>query len=92
MSDDIEKRSELLEFPCRFPIKIMGREDVGIRETAMQIVNRHAGPIADSDVRVASSRKGNFVSVTVFVEAQSQQQLDAIYQDLTDNEDVLFSL
>lgn len=92
MSDEIVTRSELLKFPCRFPIKVMGRDDANFRTVAVQIVSAHAGDIADSDVRISASSKGNFVSLTIEIDAQSQQQLDAIYQDLTDHEDVLFSL
>lgn len=92
MADDTVKRSELLEFPCRFPIKVMGRDDADFRTKAVQIVSAHVGDISDSDVRIAPSSKGNFVSLTIEIDAQSRQQLDAIYQDLTDSEDVLFSL
>jgi hypothetical protein len=38
------------------------------------------------------SKAGNFVSVTATVEAQSQSQLDAIYQELTDCDQVLMAL
>lgn len=92
MADETDKQPELLEFPCRFPIKVMGRDDADFRSTAVGIVSRHVGDIDERDIRIAPSSKGNFVSVTVVIDAQSQQQLDAIYQDLTANEDVLFSL
>jgi putative lipoic acid-binding regulatory protein len=38
------------------------------------------------------SKAGNFVSVTAVVEAHSQEQLDAIYQDLSDCAQVLVAL
>ena len=53
---------------------------------------RPGGKVADDAVREAQSRKGNFVSITVTITATSQQQLDAIYQDVTDHEDVLMAL
>lgn len=92
MADDTDKKPELLEFPCRFPVKVMGRDNSDFRTTAVQIIGRHVEDIDESDVRIVPSSKGNFVSVTIVIDAHSQQQLDAIYQDLTDNEDVLFSL
>ena len=87
-------KESLLEFPCRFPIKAMGRAGGGFEAIAVQIVRAHAEiwPGEDEPVRTNSSRNGNYVSVTVIVEATSQAQLDAIYQDLTDSPDVLMAL
>jgi len=82
----------LLEFPCDFPIKIMGRESSKFHAIARALVEKHTGPLADDAVVSALSRKGNFVSVTVTVTAQSQQQLDDIYRELTAHEEVLMAL
>ena len=81
-----------IEFPCEFPIKMMGRDTPAFRSTARALVEKHAGRVADDAVREAQSRKGNFVSITVTITATSQEQLDAIYQDVTDHEDVLMAL
>jgi putative lipoic acid-binding regulatory protein len=87
-------KESLLEFPCRFPIKAMGRGNGAFEAIVVQIVRAHAElwPDEDEPVRTNPSRKGNFVGVTVVVEATSQEQLDAIYQDLTDCPDVLMAL
>jgi len=82
----------LLEFPCDFPIKIMGRESPKFQALARSLVEKHTGPLADSAIRSALSRNGGFVSVTVTVVAQSQQQLDDIYREVTGNDDVLLAL
>ncbi|HEY5642385.1 MAG TPA: DUF493 domain-containing protein [Woeseiaceae bacterium] len=81
-----------LEFPCRFPIKMMGRDTREFREIARALVERHAGAVEDDAVQAALSRKGNFVSVTVTITATSQAQLDAIYRDVSEHEDVLLAL
>jgi putative lipoic acid-binding regulatory protein len=90
MSDTPEE--SLLEFPCRFPIKMMGRKGDDFRRVAIELVEKHAGPIADGDIKEAPSSKGNFVSVTVTITATSREQLDGIYQELTDSEHVLVAL
>lgn len=92
MSDDNPEQKQLLQFPCSFPIKVMGRDESGFREVVLEIVARHAGNIDANDVRLSPSRNGNFVSVTVTIQAHSQEQLDNIYRDLTAHEDVLVSL
>lgn len=82
----------LLEFPCDFPIKMMGRDTGEFHATVRTLVEKHTGPLDDDRIQSAQSRKGNFVSITVTVIAQSQAQLDAIYRDVTAHEDVLMAL
>ena len=82
----------LLEFPCDFPIKIMGRESDEFQALARSLVEKHTGPLADERIVSALSRNSAFVSVTVTVVAQSQQQLDDIYREVTSNDDVLMAL
>jgi putative lipoic acid-binding regulatory protein len=79
----------LLEFPCRFPIKAMGRQRDGFEQLVTRIVCTHAELWPGEAVR---STAGRFVSVTAVIEARSQEQLDAIYQELTDCAEVLMAL
>jgi putative lipoic acid-binding regulatory protein len=90
MSDTPDE--SLLEFPCRFPIKMMGRKDDGFRKIAIDLVEKHAGTIADGDISEAPSSKGNFVSITVTIMATSREQLDDIYHELTASEHILVAL
>ena len=85
-------KASLLEFPCRFPIKAMGRQSEDFEPLITRIVCAHADLWPDEPVRSVPSKAGNFVSVTAVIEAQSQQQLDRIYQDLTDCIHVLMAL
>jgi uncharacterized protein len=82
----------LLEFPCRFPIKAMGRSSDDFERIISDIIFRHARLVEGEPLRRSPSKAGTFVSLTAVIEAQSQQQLDAIYQDLTDCELVLMAL
>lgn len=89
---DPAMQDQVMEFPCDFPIKMLGRDQPGFREAALGVVARHAGEIAEENVRVSSSRRGNFLSITVTIRATSRGQLDAIYRDLTAHEQVLVAL
>jgi len=83
----------LLEFPCDFPIKIMGRdEEDDFRSEAVAIVEAEVGPLPDGAVSTQSSRNGRFLSVTVTVRAESREQLDSLYRRLSDHERVLVVL
>lgn len=82
----------LLVFPCDFPIKMMGRESPQFHSTARSLVEKHTGPLGDDAIRSSLSRNGRFVSITVTVNAQSQEQLDDIYRDVSSHADVLMAL
>ena len=79
-------------FPSEFPIKVMGRHDSDLREVTQAIIERHSGPIADSQVRTRTSADGNFLALTYLVLASSREQLDAIYRELTACKSVLMTL
>lgn len=83
---------QILEFPCDFPIKMMGHDRREFHEAARAVIEQHAGPVDEDAVRLASSRNGRFVSLTITIRAQSRQQLDAIYMDLTAHEEILVAL
>lgn len=82
----------VIEFPCEFPVKMMGHNSPEFRATARALIEKHTGAIDDSAVQESLSRTERFVSVTVTVTATSQQQLDDIYQDVSDHDDVLMAL
>ena len=82
-------KDSIIEFPTPFPIKALGKDEPEFRQTVLEIVAAHASFDPERDVKEALSGKGNFVSVTVTLMAESQEQLDTVYQSLHDNELVL---
>ncbi len=82
----------LLEFPCDFPIKVMGRGDSDLPNRVHELVRRHAPDTPQSAITTRPSRKGNYLAVTVTIRATSKDQLDAIYRELTAQEWVLWAL
>ena len=82
----------LLEFPCAFPIKAMGKIDVEFDLLVIEIIRRHAPDVNHGAVKTRPSKDGNYLAVTVTVNATSKVQLDAIYQDLTNHPLVLVAL
>ena len=82
----------LLEFPCRFPIKVMGRDTPEFRPDVLAIITERAGEIPEDDVRMQPSSKGSFVSLTVTITADNRQQLDEVYLALQADEQVMMVL
>ncbi len=87
-----EQEETLLQFPCPFSVKAMGLAGGDFDATVVEIVRRHVPQLGEGAVSARPSKEGKYLSVTVTFEATSKAQLDAIYQDLTDHDQVLMSL
>lgn len=81
-----------MEFPCAFPIKSIGRMGDHFEDLVIEIVRRHAPTLSESQVKVRPSRGGKWVAVTLVIQAESQEQLDDIYRDLSGHERVAWTL
>lgn len=77
-----------LQFPCAFPIKIMGAASMEFEAMVISIVREHCPDLGEGAVRTQPSRAGNYVSITATVNATSQQHLDDLYRALTSAEGV----
>lgn len=82
----------LLEFPCEYGIKAMGESSAEFEQLIIDIVSRHSDQLIDNGIAVKQSSGGKYTSVTVTIRAQSKQQLDAIYQELSDHTLVKYAL
>jgi putative lipoic acid-binding regulatory protein len=84
--------SELITFPTNFPVKVMGANQGDFKNLVLEIIQKHAAISTDEVVTTRLSRNGRFLSVTVHIHAESQEQLDAIYRELSAHERVLMML
>jgi hypothetical protein len=80
---ELAKQDTLLEFPCDFPIKIMGASSEGFAQSMVEIVLRHAPDFDSSRVEMRASSGGKYLSLTCTVRATSKPQLDDLYRELT---------
>ncbi len=88
---DTEEDS-IMTFPCQFPIKAMGMAEEGFDVLVVGIIRKHAPDLSEGAIKSRLSQEGKYISVTVVVEAESRQQLDNIYLELTAHERVLMAL
>jgi hypothetical protein len=82
----------LLEFPCQFPIKVMGKANLEFDLLVMDIVQQHVTSPEKTRLHSKPSKNGTYLAVTVTIEATSKAQLDAIYQQLSLHPLVLMAL
>ena len=83
---------EIMKFPCQFPIKVMGIASDDFDIIIIDIIKKHVSHLSKDAIKSRLSYKGNYVSVTVTIEAKSREQLDNIYYDLTEHKMVLMAL
>jgi hypothetical protein len=83
VENDVENNDTLLEFPCDFPIKIMGAAQDDFAQTMLEIVLRHAPDFMAQTVEMRASSGGKYLSLTCTVRATSKLQLDNLYRELT---------
>lgn len=76
----------LLEFPCDFPIKIMGVNSAEFEAEVIRIVREHAPNLGEGAIRQNPSAKGTYLALTVTIRAESKDQLDNLYRALTASE------
>lgn len=83
---------DLLEFPCRFPIKVMGERHPDFQPTIFEVVRVHAPDLDMTHITVRDSSSGKYTSLTVTVTAHSKDQLDSIYRALSSHPLVKWAL
>lgn len=71
-----------IEFPCDYPVKIVGDATADFRVLVEDIVERHAAGFARERTTERFSANGRFVSVTVAIVATGPEQLQALFEDL----------
>jgi len=75
--------TENLEFPCQFPMKVMGRAVPDFEQKVVAIVRLHVPDFSDAAIARRPSRAGRYVSLTLTIDATSREQLDALYVALS---------
>lgn len=73
----------LIEFPCDFPIKVMGETRDDFAETIIAAIRSLLPDFDASRVEMRASSGGRYLSLTCTVYVTSKPQLDDIYRLLT---------
>ncbi len=73
----------LLQFPCDFPIKIIGDGGPEFGPMVLELVRRHHPDLDETRISIRASRTRRYQSMTVMVAARDRDHLDALYQELS---------
>ncbi|MDA0977251.1 MAG: DUF493 domain-containing protein [Proteobacteria bacterium] len=75
-------------FPCDYPVKVVGDVRPDFHAEVYEVVLRHDPTLTTEKVSQRTSRKGNFISISFTLLAQSEAQLAALFEDLKQVESV----
>jgi putative lipoic acid-binding regulatory protein len=71
-----------IEFPCDYPIKVLGANIADFEPLVLAVFERHAqGFLAERIIR-RTSREAKFTAITVFITATGKPQLEVLHADL----------
>ena len=87
-----EHSNRQLQFPCEFPVKVLGVAGPDFDSLVVSLVRRHVPDLGEGAVSFRAIRTGKYVSVTIRLQASSRAQLDAVYRELTACDRVLMAL
>lgn len=80
---DIPPEQSLIEYPCDFPIKVMGANVDGFVAAVTHVARQFDPGFDASTVEIRPSKGGNYLGVTITIRATSRPQLDELYRTLT---------
>lgn len=76
-------KDTIIEFPCYFPVKIIGLRSQSFVEEVKAIAGSHFPNFAPDDLRQKPSKNNNYLALTVTVFVRDQATLDEFYKALT---------
>ena len=71
-----------IEFPCEYPIKVLGRSGEDFEVTIIEVFESHAPGFSRETITTNVSSKGTFSSMTITITATGVEQLDALHKGL----------
>lgn len=77
-----EPEAPKIEFPCDYPIKVLGRSGDAYKAIILDVFERHAPGFDQRSIQVRVSRNGTFTSITITITATGPDQLQALHEDL----------
>ena len=81
----MRETAPLLEFPCPYPIKILGERNPDLRKQIVSVIKKHSSTFDDQLTKIRQSRRGRWQSITIVLHATGEHQIKAIYDDLSHN-------
>ncbi|MBS0448964.1 MAG: DUF493 family protein [Proteobacteria bacterium] len=83
MTAAIPPEQSLIEYPSRFPIKVMGLNADGFVHAMVGIARRFDPGYDAATIELRPSKGDKYLGVTLTINATSREQLDELYRTLS---------
>jgi len=77
------RKESLIEYPSRFPIKVMGARVEGFVAAITHVAKQFDPAFDAASVELRESKGGKYLGITVTITATSREQLDELYRTLS---------
>ena len=77
------RQDSLIEYPSKFPIKVMGAKVDGFVHAVTELARQFDPSFDAATIELRDSRAGNYLGVTITITATSREQLDDLYRALS---------
>ena len=85
----MSEQSGRQELPCFYTFKVFGRRSDTFLDRVRAVVAATLGPVPLDSIKVRASAAGRYVSVIIVPRVETRAQLEQVYTDLRDDEEVL---
>ncbi|WED44333.1 YbeD family protein [Legionella cardiaca] len=82
------EKTSLIEFPCDFPVKIIGKNSPDFLKEILAIILKHFPETPEESINCQESQQGNYLAITAVLYVHGQITLDALYIELTQHPDI----
>ena len=77
-----ESNEPLIEFPCDYPIKVIGDAAEDFSAEILTVVHRYDPELDPTQLEAVPSRNGRFVSLRLTIRATGEEQLRGLFAEL----------
>ena len=84
----MDEQKTLMEFPCTFPIKIIGKNSWDFVSDVKKIIFTHFLDTPEEQISYKQSETSKYIAITVVLYVETQASLDALYQELSAHPDM----
>ena len=91
-SESGESALALLEYPGKFPLKVFGKDSAEFESVVVDLVRARIPEAEHIEISRRRSKGGKYLALTLTFTVYTHQQLEDIYQDLYDCDQVVMSL
>ncbi|PCJ27806.1 MAG: hypothetical protein COA96_02855 [SAR86 cluster bacterium] len=87
-NNSTEQEMPKIEFPCLYPIKIIGIASESFQDDVIATVEKYTEKISADQIELRESKQQNYVSVRVTITATGEDQIRELFTDLKTIENV----